>query len=81
MLSFFPRDVLDEILNFIESVSEGFPTYPWDIMYFLLVFLYTSHNGVLQEAKRIDSIVAPLPFEEGSFVSRLIYFKTHVLVT
>ena len=24
---FFPRDVLDEILNLIESVSEGFPTY------------------------------------------------------
>ena len=22
----FPRDVLDEILNLIESVSEGFPT-------------------------------------------------------
>ena len=27
MLSFFPRDVLNEILNLIESVSEGFPTY------------------------------------------------------
>ena len=27
MLSFFPWDVLDEILNLIESVSEGFPTY------------------------------------------------------
>ena len=27
MLSFFPRDVLDEILNLIESVSESFPTY------------------------------------------------------
>ena len=27
MLSFFPRDVLDELLNLIESVSEGFPTY------------------------------------------------------
>ena len=27
VLSFFPRDVLDEILNLIESVSEGFPTY------------------------------------------------------
>ena len=27
MLSFFPRGVLDEILNLIESVSEGFPTY------------------------------------------------------
>ena len=24
MLSFFPRDVLDQILNFIESVSEVF---------------------------------------------------------
>ena len=27
MLSFFPRGVLDEILNLIESVSEGFPFY------------------------------------------------------
>ena len=27
MLSFFPRDVLDEILDLIESVLEGFPTY------------------------------------------------------
>ena len=27
MLSFFPQDVLDDILNLIESVSEGFPTY------------------------------------------------------
>ena len=27
VLSFFPRGVLDEILNLIKSVSEGFPTY------------------------------------------------------
>ena len=27
MLSFFPRDVLDEIWDLIESVSKGFPTY------------------------------------------------------
>ena len=27
VLSFFPRDVLDEILNLIGSVSEGFPAY------------------------------------------------------
>ena len=26
---FSPRDVLDEIMNLIESVSEGFPTYSW----------------------------------------------------
>ena len=29
VLSFFPRDVLDEILNLIESVSEGFPSYSY----------------------------------------------------
>ena len=27
VLSFFPRGVLDEILNLIESISEGFPSY------------------------------------------------------
>ena len=27
VLSFFPRDVLDEILTLIGSVSEGFPSY------------------------------------------------------
>ena len=27
VLSFFPRDVLDEILNLIESVSKDFPSY------------------------------------------------------
>ena len=27
MLSLFPRDVFDEILDLIGSVSEGFPTY------------------------------------------------------
>ena len=29
MLSFFPRGVLDEILNLIESVSEEFPSYSY----------------------------------------------------
>ena len=29
MLSFFPRGVLDEILNLIESVSEEFPSFVW----------------------------------------------------
>ena len=36
MLSFFPRDVLGEILNLIESVSEGFPSY---FCYATLTFL------------------------------------------
>ena len=29
MLSFFPRGVLDEILNLIESVSGEFPSYSY----------------------------------------------------
>ena len=29
VLSFFPRDVLDEILNLVESVSEDFPSYSY----------------------------------------------------
>ena len=32
VLSFFPRDVLDEILNLIESVSEDFPSYSFNFM-------------------------------------------------
>ena len=31
MLSFFPRGVLDEILNLIESVSEEFPSYSFNL--------------------------------------------------
>ena len=31
VLSFFPRDVLDEILNLIGSVSEGFPSYSYTV--------------------------------------------------
>ena len=32
MLSFFQQGVLDEILNLIESVSEGFPSYSYNVM-------------------------------------------------
>ena len=40
VLSFFPRDVLDEILNLIESVSEDFPSYS----YASDVFSYSCHD-------------------------------------
>ena len=33
VLSFFPRDVLDGILNLIGSVSEGFPSYSFSAAY------------------------------------------------
>ena len=38
VLSFFPRGVLDEILNLIESVSEGFPSYS-NIFFYLYSIL------------------------------------------
>ena len=36
VLSFFPRDVLDEILNLIESVSEDFPSYSFRLFFKVL---------------------------------------------
>ena len=43
MLSFFPRDVLDALLNLTESVSEGFPTYSCDCAIFtFLTYLLKS---------------------------------------
>ena len=30
---FFPRDVLNEIRDLIESVSDGFPTYSYEIKF------------------------------------------------
>ena len=43
MLSFFPRGVLDEILNLIESVSEDFPSYSCEhyVCHCNLILLYT----------------------------------------
>ena len=38
VLSFFPRDVLDEILNLIESVSEDFPSYSYTALVIKLSF-------------------------------------------
>ena len=50
MLSFFPRGVLDEILNLIESVSEEFPSYSFMITDNILIphleiTAYTVHTG------------------------------------
>ena len=45
VLSFFPLDVLDEILDLIESVSEGFLTYACIIFIFNQhVFIYPVSN-------------------------------------
>ena len=49
MLSFFQRDVLDEILDLTESVSEGFSTYPHifvknDIFYTYIMFVNLTNS-------------------------------------
>ena len=47
MLSFSPRDVLDEILNLLESVAEGFSTYfCMEILTIYLRNLYVKHKVI-----------------------------------
>ena len=57
MLSFFPRGVLDEILNLIESVSEGFPSYS------MIVKAETVKN--FRPIFRLSNLVRGLPSESG----------------
>ena len=50
VLSFFPRDVLDEILNLIESVSEDFPSYS-----FINIVLSPGQNYMCVENKMTNN--------------------------
>ena len=65
VLSFFPRDVLDEILNLIGSVSVGFPSYSCttSMEFYKLFFLLLNVNSILfnvmyltQEQKHVYSL-------------------------
>ena len=71
VLSFFPRDVLDEILNLIESVSEDFPSYSYNISAsccfsvsldkeITICSVYIPPNFQLQ-SQHIDSLLEQLP--------------------
>ena len=52
VLSFFPRDVLDEILNLIESVSEDFPSYSSMTFNNYFTYCYSEHS--LAGAQRLQ---------------------------
>ena len=54
VLSFFPRDVLDEILKLIESVSEDFPSYSFKKK--LMHFLYKK----IQCTRSIQTVYKPM---------------------
>ena len=60
MLSFFPLDVLDEIWDLIESVSEGFPTFS------------STHQNVL---KIIIKYLSSRKFYLPSFINIIIIIK------
>ena len=60
VLSFFPRDVLDEIWNLIESVSEGFPTY----LYSVCTFMHSDQN-----LRNRNSLMVPMNFYSGNYMS------------
>ena len=62
MLSFFPRGVLDEILNLIESVFEDFPSY--------------SYKCVHLPFERIYLIMSPGPFFSSIFLIASIVGKS-----
>ena len=47
MLSFFPRGVLDENLNLIESVPEGFPSYSYSFLQHPVTEHYDRSNLIL----------------------------------
>ena len=54
MLSFFPRDLLDEILNLIESVSEGFSSYSCINSNKFGIKLRIIHNALHGNDKNVD---------------------------
>ena len=60
MLSFFPRDVLDEIWDLIESVSEGFPTYSCSITVLSHEKLSRGKRYSVRKAIRPFSILPPI---------------------
>ena len=70
VLSFFPRDVLDEILNLIESVSEDFPSYSY-LSQFLRVFLPTLFLSMTRIALLLLAM-SKLCFTESAFLFLLV---------
>ena len=48
VLSFFPRDVLDEILNLIESVSEDFPSYSFNLRHSYILERFSENSDKYQ---------------------------------
>ena len=74
MLSFFPRGVLDEILNLIESVSEGFPSYSLTNISYAAALVYLSAND--KSHRKISTV----PFSPDMFIPNKVDCYKHFLV-
>ena len=55
MLFFFPRGILDEILNLIESVSEGFPSYFYRCLYMYFALCLDSKDLFFLDIKGVST--------------------------
>ena len=76
MLSFFPRGVLDEILNLIESVSEGFPSYSTCIK--LLMGITEKNFPVANGGLYTPKIATIHFFLLKTFLSDKVHTKSHI---
>ena len=70
VLSFFPRDVLDEILNLIGSVSEGFPSY------FFIVSIYLTDKGDVRASDMAASNTFEIRASDWLMLNRDYSFST-----
>ena len=68
MLSFFPRGVLDEILNLIGSISEGFPSYS-----FIRVTLFSEMDLFLRNGRNGDFFYE-MELQNHNLTSNILFF-------
>ena len=78
MLSFFPRDDLDEIWDLIESVSEGFPIYKYGVIKVVSFCrsgekLSLRHNESPDQSCTLRQDIHTLPIQEFNLVEIKVY--------
>ena len=73
VLSFFPLDVLDEIWDLIESVSEGFLTYSYLNLKYLELFHFLSDSMATAQQSSIKS------YKMNSKICISSYYKNDLL--
>ena len=81
VLSFFPRDVLDEILNLIGSVSEGFPSYSYFIAVFTLHKMFKSIARYVNAAIKQNRDKVGIAYTSGGFETLLCHWYDKMIIT